>query len=57
MTKIEVVQKVPIDHEDASSYDKFVEKYLPEKQCRWAVYDMEYDLGEGKRNKLVFVSW
>lgn len=30
---------------------------LPEGECRWAVYDMEYDLGEGKRNKLVFVMW
>ncbi|GMK60091.1 hypothetical protein CspeluHIS016_0903080 [Cutaneotrichosporon spelunceum] len=31
---------------------------LPEKECRWAVYDFEFELpGEGKRNKLVFVQW
>ncbi len=33
-------------------------KDLPPLECLWAVYDMEYDLGEsGTRNKLVFVPW
>jgi len=54
----EIIVEEPVEatSEDASSYEKFVAK-LPEKECRWAVYDMEFDLGEGKRNKLVFVSW
>jgi len=39
-------------------FDKFVAE-LPEKECRWAVYDFEYTLegGEGIRNKLTFVQW
>ncbi|WVR05611.1 cofilin [Kwoniella sp. DSM 27419] len=39
-------------------FDNFVAE-LPEKECRWAVYDFEYTLpgGEGIRNKLVFVMW
>jgi cofilin len=38
------------------SYDKFLEE-LPESECRWAVYDMEFDSGEGIRNKLCFYMW
>jgi len=32
---------------------------LPKVSCRWAVYDFEFDKGEGdgKRNKLLFYSW
>ena len=32
---------------------------LPEKECRWAVYDFEFTLssGEGIRNKLTFIAW
>ena len=39
-------------------FDTFVGE-LPEKDCRWAVYDYEYTLpgGEGIRNKLTFVQW
>ena len=39
-------------------YDKFTAE-LPEKECRWAVYDFEYTLpsGEGTRNKLCFIMW
>lgn len=41
-----------------NDFDKFLEN-LPEKECRWAVYDFEFELGpgEGKRNKLTFVGW
>ena len=39
-----------------SSYDTFLEN-LPETECRWAVYDMEFDSGEGIRNKLCFYMW
>lgn len=38
------------------SYDTFLEE-LPETECRWAVYDMEFDSGEGIRNKLCFYMW
>jgi len=40
----------------SSDYEEFLEN-LPENECRWAVYDFEYDSGEGKRNRLLFYSW
>jgi cofilin len=31
---------------------------LPETECRWAVYDFQFEKEDGgKRNKLVFLSW
>lgn len=41
-----------------SDYDSFLGD-LPEKDCRYAVYDFEYELltGEGKRQKLCFYTW
>lgn len=44
------------DLQEGAEFETFVEN-LPEKECRWGVYDMEYDQGEGKRNKLCFVMW
>lgn len=43
---------------ESRNFEDFVAD-LPEKECRWAVYDFQYDLpgGEGTRNKLVFVQW
>ena len=42
---------------DSTSYDDFIAD-LPEAECRWAVYDFEFEKEEGgKRNKLTFVSW
>jgi len=41
----------------STEYDEFMSD-LPEDQCRWAVYDFEFEKeGAGKRSKLVFVSW
>lgn len=38
-------------------YDAFVEE-LSEDQCRWVVYDFEFEKeGGGKRNKIIFFSW
>ncbi|KAF7980702.1 hypothetical protein HWV62_37159 [Athelia sp. TMB] len=38
-------------------YDDFLSD-LPETECRWAVYDFEFEKeGAGKRNKLCFFSW
>ncbi|KAG7663517.1 COF1 [[Candida] subhashii] len=41
-----------------TDYEAFVEK-LPENDCRYAIYDFEYELGggEGKRSKIVFYTW
>ncbi|KAI0269797.1 hypothetical protein BC834DRAFT_863408 [Gloeopeniophorella convolvens] len=38
-------------------YDEFIAD-LPETECRWAVYDFEYQREDGgKRSKIVFFSW
>lgn len=41
-----------------SDYDTFLSK-LPEDDCRYAVYDFEYEIGggEGKRAKILFFIW
>ncbi|KAI0667758.1 actin depolymerizing factor [Trametes maxima] len=40
-----------------SSYDDFLGD-LPEAECRWAVYDFDFETGDGgKRNKITFYSW
>jgi cofilin len=41
---------------NSSSYEEFIAD-LPEADCRWAVYDLEFEKGEGKRNKICFYSW
>lgn len=40
------------------SYDDFIGE-LPENDCRYAVYDFEYETasGEGKRSKIIFYIW
>ena len=40
----------------STEYEDFIAD-LPEAECRWAVYDFEYEKDGGKRNKLFFVSW
>ncbi|CAK7897940.1 cofilin [[Candida] anglica] len=41
-----------------ADYDAFLEK-LPENECKYAVYDFEYEIGggEGKRSKIIFFTW
>ncbi|KAJ7784303.1 actin depolymerizing factor [Mycena metata] len=42
---------------DSQNYDDFLAD-LPESECRWAVYDLEFEKEDGgKRNKIVFYSW
>jgi cofilin len=42
---------------DSQSYDDFLAD-LPETECRWAIYDFEFEKEEGgKRNKICFYSW
>lgn len=49
-----VVQETSSDH----SYEKFLE-FFPENECKYAVYDLEFEIGhgEGKRSKIVFFLW
>jgi len=44
--------------ESCGSYDEFIAD-LPENDCRYAVFDFEYEkvAGEGKRNKILFFVW
>ncbi|KIJ62612.1 hypothetical protein HYDPIDRAFT_157413 [Hydnomerulius pinastri MD-312] len=37
-------------------YDEFL-KDLPEQECRWAVYDFEFEKDGAPRNKIFFFSW
>lgn len=41
---------------ESQSYDDFLEEFT-DSECAYAVYDFEYDLGEGKRNKICFFIW
>ncbi len=44
-----------------AKYDDFIQDLLDaeeKKECRYAIYDAEYDLSDGqKRTKLVFFLW
>jgi cofilin len=40
-----------------AQYDEFVQQ-LPDKICRYAIFDFEYDLAaSGQRQQLIFVVW
>ncbi|KAJ7132945.1 actin cross-linking [Mycena filopes] len=48
---------VVLNTSDSQDYDTFLTE-LPEAECRWAVYDLEFEKEDGgKRNKIVFYSW
>ncbi|KAF9241151.1 putative COF1-cofilin, partial [Melanogaster broomeanus] len=40
----------------SSNYEEFIAD-LPENECRWAVYDFEFEKEGAKRNKICFFSW
>jgi len=41
---------------ESGEYDDFVAD-LPGESCRYAVYDFQFDQGEGQRNKITFIAW
>ena len=53
-TSIVIEKKV----ESCDKYDEFLAE-LPEGDCRYAVYDFEFEKspGEGTRNKICFIVW
>ncbi|KAI9058115.1 recombinant Actophorin [Trametes sanguinea] len=52
-TEIVVEKKSPL----TSTYDDFLAD-LPEGECRWAVYDFDFEKEDGgKRSKIIFYSW
>jgi hypothetical protein len=41
----------------SSDYEEFL-KDLPDAECRWAVYDLEFQNEEGNlRKKIIFFQW
>ena len=42
--------------EKGSSYDDFLEE-LPEDECRYAIYDYEFEDDGRKQSKILFVVW
>ncbi|KAI0051316.1 hypothetical protein FA95DRAFT_1534785 [Auriscalpium vulgare] len=48
---------VVVKTSESASYDEFLAD-LPAADCRWAVYDFQFEKdGGGKRNKICFYSW
>lgn len=42
---------------ESANHDDFLAE-LPAAECRYAIYDFEYQKGdEGKRNKICFITW
>ena len=52
LTEIIVEKKA----DPTASYDDFLAD-LPEAECRWAVYDFDFERDGGKRSKITFYSW
>ena len=41
----------------STDYDDFIAD-LPENECRWGVYDLEFQKEDGgQRNKIIFYQW
>ncbi|MFI1712048.1 actin-binding ADF family protein [Streptomyces litmocidini] len=57
-TLSEDFSEVVVEKTSASGgYNDFLED-LPEDECRFAVYDLEFEVEDGgKRNRIVFFSW
>ncbi|KAF8923552.1 cofilin, partial [Dissophora ornata] len=59
-----IVYKLSDDHKSivvekqavTATYAEFLE-HLPDDDCRWAVYDFDYKIADGERNKIVFYTW
>ena len=48
---------IPEKESLSTDYDEFL-KDLPETECRWAVYDLEFQNDEGGlRKKIIFLQW
>jgi len=53
----EKTEIIMLKESTSKEYDEFLAD-LPENECRWAVYDLEFNVEEGGlRNKLVFYHW
>uniref|UniRef100_A0A7S1XF39 ADF-H domain-containing protein n=1 Tax=Compsopogon caeruleus TaxID=31354 RepID=A0A7S1XF39_9RHOD len=57
MTLVEVEKTFPVAHGDAKTHYMEVAKTLPEDDCRYLVYDFEYEMQGINKNKVVFLLW
>lgn len=51
--------EIVVEHTSTDcDYNAFLQK-LPDAECKYAIYDFEYEIGggEGKRSKIVFFTW
>ena len=48
--------EVVVDKTSNGTYEEFL-GLLPKKGCRYAVFDLEFDFGEGPRSKIIFFTW
>jgi len=49
--------EIVVEKTGTESYEEFLE-ILPEDECRWAIYDFEFEKEDGgRRNKITFLSW
>ena len=48
--------EVVVEKQSTGDYQEFLAA-LPKKGCRYAVYDLEFDFGEGPRSKIIFFTW
>jgi cofilin len=56
-TEIVVDKKAEAETKDETeAYENFLAA-LPEAECRYAVYDFQFEKEGGQRNKLTFFSW
>ncbi|KAF9079072.1 cofilin, partial [Mortierella sp. AM989] len=53
----DAMDSIVVEKEAATdTYDDFLAD-LPENDCRYAVYNFDYNTPEGVRNKIVFYTW
>jgi cofilin len=56
-TEIIVEKTAERTGDSPAQYEELIQ-VLPETECRWVVYDFEFEKGDaGKRSKLMFISW
>eukprot|EP00179_Madagascaria_erythrocladioides_P027586 CAMPEP_0198352964 /NCGR_PEP_ID=MMETSP1450-20131203/109417_1 /TAXON_ID=753684 ORGANISM="Madagascaria erythrocladiodes, Strain CCMP3234" /NCGR_SAMPLE_ID=MMETSP1450 /ASSEMBLY_ACC=CAM_ASM_001115 /LENGTH=148 /DNA_ID=CAMNT_0044059055 /DNA_START=82 /DNA_END=528 /DNA_ORIENTATION=+ len=59
MTSIDVERTVPVNAsgDDAAAKWSDFAKSLPENDCRYCVYDFEYEMQGIKKNRVIFLLW
>jgi len=48
--------EIIVEESGNGDYNTFL-SHLPKDQCRWAIYDFDYEHEGGRRNKITFYAW